>query len=87
MNQVNSDYCIDTSQVHISGNSNGGMFVYYLTSQIADLVASYGLIAGEPMVGQIKVDKEEIKDAYIISLHGRSDSTLPPLGGIGGFRE
>jgi len=63
------------------------MFVYYLTSQIADLVASYGLIAGEPMVGQIKVDKEEIKDAYIISLHGRSDSTLPPLGGIDGSGE
>jgi hypothetical protein len=49
------------------------MFVYYLTSQIADLVASYGLIMGQPMVGQIKVDKEEIKDAYIISLHGRTD--------------
>jgi hypothetical protein len=63
------------------------MFVYYLTSQIADLVASYGLIAGLPMVGQIKVDKEEIKDAYIISLHGRSDTTLPPLGGIDGSNE
>jgi len=87
MNQVNSDYCIDKTQVRISGNSNGGMFVYYLTSQIADLVASYAMVAGQPMVGQIKVDKEEIKDAYIISLHGRTDTTLPPLGGIDGSGE
>lgn len=32
MNKVNNHYCIDTSNVHVSGNSGGGMFVYYLTS-------------------------------------------------------
>ena len=32
MNKVNNEYCIDKSNVHVSGNSGGGMFVYYLTS-------------------------------------------------------
>lgn len=63
------------------------MFVYYLTSQVADLVQNYAMIAGEPLVGEMKVDKENIKDAYIISVHGRSDTTLPPAGGIDGSGE
>ena len=61
--------------------------MYYLTSKIADLINSYALIAGSPMVGMIEVDKEEISDAYIMSLHGRSDTVLPPHGGVDGTNE
>jgi poly(3-hydroxybutyrate) depolymerase len=65
----------------VSGNSNGGMFVYYLTSQMPELIKSYALIAGQPLVGTLDTGVEA-RESYIISLHGRSDGTLPAAGGI-----
>lgn len=84
--ELNNELCVDPAKLHVSGNSNGGMFVYYLTSQIPELIQSYALIAGEPLIGGLDTGRAA-NSSYIISLHGRSDSTIPPQGGIDGSNE
>jgi hypothetical protein len=39
------------------------------------------LVAGQPVLGALETGSE-VKESYIISLHGRSDRTLPAAGGI-----
>ena len=84
--ELQNELCVDPAKLHVSGNSNGGMFVYYLTSQIPELIASYALIAGQPLIGGLNTGRAA-KNSYIISLHGRSDDTLPAIGGIDGSNE
>ena len=79
--EVNNELCTDPKQLSVSGNSNGGMFVYYLTSQIPELIKNYALVAGQPLIGSLDTGAAA-KESHIISLHGRSDRTLPPAGGI-----
>ena len=57
------------------------MFTYYLASQIPELVNGWLLMFGSPMVGWINTPKAAAQ-SYLISLHGRSDTCIPPLGGI-----
>ena len=44
--EISSNYCVDRTRLHASGDSNGGIYVYYLTSQLPELFKNYGLIAG-----------------------------------------
>jgi len=44
------------------------------------------LVAGEPLIGGLNTGRAAA-DSYIISLHGRSDTTIPPAGGIDGSGE
>lgn len=83
INKMKEDYCVDQSKIYIAGASNGGMFTYYLVSQIPELVNGYLLMFGQPMVGWLNTP-QAAADSYLLSLHGRSDTTLPPAGGIDG---
>ena len=55
--KVKNDYCVDTSRLYVSGASNGGMFTYYLVSQIPELVNGWLLMFGQPMVGWLNTPK------------------------------
>ena len=79
--KIEEDYCIDTSRLYISGASNGGMFSYYLASQIPEAVNGYLLMFGQPFVSWLNTPKRAA-ESYLLSLHGRSDTCLPPGGGI-----
>jgi polyhydroxybutyrate depolymerase len=82
--RINEGYCVDESRLYVGGASNGGMFTYYLASQIPELVTGgYLLMCGQPMVGWLNTPKKAA-ESYMISLHGRSDDVLPPAGGVDG---
>ena len=51
VNYVKENYCMDSTSVHMTGFSNGGMFLYYAASRLNDLVASIGPMAGSPVMG------------------------------------
>lgn len=81
LKELNSSYCIDTKKVSASGDSGGGMFTYYLSHKAADIIQNFGIIAGHPLVGRIGADPVHFKDAYVISMSGRKDNTIPINGG------
>jgi len=79
--KIKETYCVDESRLYISGASNGGMFTYYLVSHIPELVNGWLLMFGSPMVGYLNTP-QAAKDSWLLSLHGRSDTCIPPNGGI-----
>lgn len=81
--KIEEDFCVDESKLYVSGASNGGMFTYYLVSQIPELVNGWLLMFGQPMVGYLNTPKAAAQ-SYLLSLHGRQDTCLPPAGGIDG---
>ena len=84
--KLEDDFCIDRSQIYVTGESNGGMFTYYLASKIADLVTGYGLVCGQPMVGWLNTPLKAA-ESRMISFHGRDDTIMPPQGGLDGTSE
>lgn len=62
------------------------MFVYYLASQIPELVKSYGLLYAQPMIGWLNYSLSN-EDANFVSLHGRHDRYLPPAGGLDMYQD
>ena len=42
---------MDFYSVHISGNSNGGMFAYANTDKLNDIITSFGIVAADPVLG------------------------------------
>ena len=48
---VKKTYCVEEDSVHLTGISNGGMFVYYAASRLNDVVASIAPASGSPLIG------------------------------------
>ena len=85
--KVENDFCVDTNKRYVAGESNGGMFTYYLAGQMSDVVTGgYGLICGQPMVGWINTPRKAA-EKMMISFHGRDDPILPPEGGVDKARQ
>jgi len=84
MNEINSDFCIDSDRLMASGMSNGGMFTYYIQSHLADIFNSWTLISGQPLISYMAENKGQLASDYILSIHGRADKILPPGGGVDG---
>ena len=51
---VRSHYCVDIDSVHMSGSSNGGMFAYANTDKLNDIMASFGTVVADPVLGYPK---------------------------------
>ena len=51
---VRSHYCVDIDSVHMSGSSNGGMFAYANTDKLNDIIASFGTVVADPVLGYPK---------------------------------
>ena len=49
IDKIKNDYCVDESRLYVTGASNGGMFAYYLVSQIPELVNGWLLMFGAPL--------------------------------------
>ena len=75
-------FCINENKRYVTGASNGGMFTYYLASQIPEVITGgYGPVCGQPMVGWINTP-EQAAQKMMIGFFGRSDGIIPPKGGV-----
>jgi len=81
ISKIKNDYCVDDSKLYVTGASNGGMFTYYLVSQIPELVNGYLLMFGAPMIGWLNTPSVA-GSSYLLALNGRSDTCIPPAGGM-----
>jgi len=72
---VTSSLCVDLDQIHMSGASNGGMFIYTraLPAMAASL-ASVAPVCSSPMRGFNYLPSSPVN---IISMHGLHDRTIP----------
>lgn len=72
---INSEWCVDTNSIHMSGVSNGGMYIYSkLIPQMSNVVASYGPVSGSPLLGFNDFPPNPVN---IIDFHGVNDGTVP----------
>jgi len=75
LEEISSQWCVDLSSIHMSGVSNGGMYIYSkLVSQLADTVASFGPVSGSPLLG---FNDPPPVPVNIIDFHGINDGTVP----------
>jgi len=54
---LNKELCLDSDNLYVSGASNGGMFVYYLSSQLPNLFKGWAVLYGLPLVGYLNSPK------------------------------
>jgi len=85
MEYLNENLCLNSSDIHISGSSNGAMFVYYLTSQRPNYFKGYQVLYGAPNFGYLNTSME-MRDKHILVMHGREDKIIPPAGGLTMYR-
>ena len=68
-------WCVDTDQIHMSGASNGGMFIYSKALEsLAGTLASVGPVCGAPLLGFNPMPDTPVS---IIDFHGLDDDTIP----------
>jgi len=71
---VQHNLCLDITSVHQSGISNGGMFSYFMASQLSDVIASIAPVAAASLIGFGEVPKHPIN---VIDIHGINDDVIP----------
>ena len=73
--------CLDPEEFYIGGESNGAMFMYYISSLRPNTFKGWIYKYGQPLVGYLKT-VEAIEDKKILVLHGRQDTIIPIAGGL-----
>lgn len=81
VSKVKDELCINDSRVYLAGCSNGGMFTYYLSQQMADVFKGFIIESAQPLVGQMH-SPPALKGSDLLTLHGREDGTIPLVGGL-----
>jgi polyhydroxybutyrate depolymerase len=79
LDQIEAQYPINTGEVHATGMSNGGMFVYRLACDMPQRLKSIAVVAAT-------LDEPVCQGAQNISLlhiHGTADQNVPMAGGRG----
>lgn len=71
---VSTNFCLDQASVHHSGISNGGLFSYYMISQLADIFASIAPVAASPLNGYGEVPSQPVS---LFDIHGVNDDVIP----------
>lgn len=77
INQLSSDYMINSERIYACGYSNGGMMSYGLACYKSNLIAAMGSISGAML------DIADCTPSHpmpIINIHGTSDGVLPYNG-------
>jgi len=74
VDDVSKMYCIDMDSIHMSGISNGGMFMYYAAAEMSDIIATIAPISGSPFLGFDNLPHSPIS---VIDFHGTDDDTIP----------
>jgi len=72
---ITAKLCIDTDQIHVSGMSNGGMFIWTrIMERLAATVASAGTVCSSPLRGYNPMPDSPVN---IIDFHGLQDNVIP----------
>jgi polyhydroxybutyrate depolymerase len=77
--ELSSQYSIDTDRVYAAGYSNGAFFSYALACHRSDLVAAIGSVAGT----MLEDSCNPTHPTSMINIHGTSDYVVPYTGGEG----
>lgn len=82
INELSSNYNVDTTRVYACGYSNGAMFAYALACFKSNLIAAVGSVSGTMLEETIAQGNPDHPLA-MINLHGTSDNVLPYIGDAG----
>lgn len=94
IDDVKSSHCVDPLRVHASGFSNGGFMAHRLGCELANRIASIGVVAGQQSLETCS----PARPLAVLQIHGLSDPVVP-FGGnpflgyppteetVGGWRE
>ena len=73
--EITSKYWVDLDSIHMSGASNGGMFIYTRALEsFSETLASIGPVCSSPMRGFNPMPSSPVN---IIDMHGINDHTIP----------
>jgi len=70
---VSASHCIDPGRVHVTGFSNGGFLAHRVGCELADRVASIGVVAGQ----QGMPSCEPTRSISVLQIHGSADPVVP----------
>lgn len=88
ISSLEASYCLDTSRYGVVGQSNGAMFIHHLITAMPGTFRAAAPCFGTPLLGymdgaefQLLTRAAATQRTAMLSLHGRSDPTIPPAGG------
>lgn len=76
INEISSEFNIDTKRIYACGYSNGGMFAYGLANFKSDLFAAVASVSGT----MLDFNSPTSHPMPVIHLHGTSDGVIPYNG-------
>lgn len=76
LEELQTNYNIDSMRVYAAGYSNGGMMAYGLACSLADKIAAVGVMSGTMLQGTCNQGEQ----TSIIHFHGTEDDVLPYQG-------
>lgn len=80
LDRLESDYCLDTSRVYVSGLSNGGGMTDRLACELSERIAAVGTVSG---AYNLLPDGCSITHPMpLISFHGTADTIVPYEGAV-----
>lgn len=76
LDSLETDLCVDTERIHLTGISNGGMMVYALAMDpnLGQRFAGIAPVASEPLLGFLQAPPHPIA---IMDIHGTQDPIIP----------
>jgi polyhydroxybutyrate depolymerase len=80
MDLLESKLCIATKKVCATGESNGGIFMYDLASQLSDRIGAIVPFIAQPLKGFMSLPPTK-KHVSLLQIHGKRDKVIPPAGG------
>jgi len=89
LEKVGQDFCVDLNRIYAHGESNGGMMVNHLVREMPQAFAGVSPWFGSPLLGsllgpemQLIRSRADAARTALLTLHARSDVTVPPGGGV-----
>ena len=78
INEIKSDYNVDSNRVYLIGHSNGGFMSYQAAYEHSDIIAALVSLAGAS-----HIDERDAPDnpVHVLQIHGSADSTISYEGG------
>lgn len=79
LDEVTTNYAVDTKKVYVSGFSNGAMFVHLLGTKLASRITAIAAIGGS--IGSNNTFTNTNSPVPILIMNGNADRTVPFAGG------
>lgn len=77
IDEISSNYHIDSKRIYATGLSNGGIMTYRLACQLSDKIAAVAPVSGT----LLDIECDTKRSVSIIHFHGRNDEAVPLEGG------